>query len=188
MISRGHVRLVAGVSGALLASVAIVWSVLWLWQTAAEIDRNPPQGGFKEQMMHRKTSEMQDILDGMIRGDLRRVETAAGRMNVYGNTIDWYLSAGEYEKHGEEFHRSVDDLIDAARVRDMNSAKEATLRLERSCLECHVLMPCSDESAQAMIASNKRPLAASGRCWFPSTENHSQTTALLSGRLRMAES
>jgi hypothetical protein len=140
MISRGHVRQFAAVSGALLAVVAIVWSVLWLWRTSAEIDRNPPQGGFKEQLMHRKTNAMQDILEGMIQGDLRRVETAANRMNDYGNTIEWYLSSTEYQRYGEGFRGAVHDLRTAARERDIDSAKETTLRLERSCLECHILM------------------------------------------------
>lgn len=140
MRSRGYVRLIAGVSGALLAIAAIVWSVRWLSQTAGEHGRNPSRGGLMDQMMHRKTSAMQDILDGMIRGNLRRVETAADQMTAYGNTIKWYLSSAEYEKHGEDFRGAVDDLRVAARERDMDSAKEATLRLERSCLECHVLM------------------------------------------------
>lgn len=141
-------QLMIGVAGALLASVAIAWSFLWLWQRAGEIDRKPPQSGVKEQLMHRKTNAMQDILDGMIRGDLRRVETAANRMNDYGHAIGWYLSVDEsvdksvdkYEHHGEEFHRAVADLLGASRGGDFNSAKEATLRLERSCMECHVVM------------------------------------------------
>jgi hypothetical protein len=140
MKSRSYVRVIAGVAGVLLASAAVSYSVLWLWQTAGEFDRSPPQGGLKEQMMHRKTNAMQEILDGMIRGDLRRVETAASQLNDYGNTINWYLSAEEYEHHGGEFHRAVDDLLGASRRGDSNSAKEATLRLERSCIECHALM------------------------------------------------
>lgn len=140
MISRSPFRAIVGVSCTLLAIVAIVGSVLWFWQTAAEIDRNPQRSGLKEQMMHRKTTAMQAISDGMIRGDLPRVETAAKQLSAYGNAIEWYLSATEYEKNGEKFHQSVDDLITAARERDMNSAKEATLRLERSCIECHILM------------------------------------------------
>ncbi|MDP1798923.1 MAG: hypothetical protein Q8K78_15620 [Planctomycetaceae bacterium] len=148
MISRDHVRLIAGMACAFLSIAAIVGSAMWLWQTAAEIDRNP-QGGFKEQMMHRKTIAMQDLLDGMIRGDLNRVETAADRLAVYGSTIDWYFPASEHRSHGEEFHHSVDNLIDADRRKDLNSAKEATLRLEKSCMDCHALM--IDESAQVMI-------------------------------------
>jgi hypothetical protein len=135
MISRGHARLIAGVSCALLAIALLAWFLRLL------IVRNPPGGvGLSGAMMHRKSTAMQDILDGMIRGDLSRVETAAGRMNEYGNTIEWYLSSAEYQKYGEGFRGAVDDLRVAARDRDVDSAKEATLRLERSCIECHVLM------------------------------------------------
>ena len=140
MIVRGPVRVIAGVSCALLAIVAIAGSVFWLWQTAAEIDRDPSRNGPQAQLMHRKATAMQAISDGMIRGDLRRVETTAKQLSAYGNAIDWYLSATAYEKHGAKFQQSVDDLITAAGKRDMNSAKEAVLRLERSCIECHIVM------------------------------------------------
>ena len=140
MSSRGNIRLFAAVSGVLLAIVAIVSSVFWLWRTAVEIDSKPPRSGLKDQLMHRKTSAMQDILDGMIRGDLGRVETAAVQLAAYGNTIEWYLASTEYQNHGESFRGAVGDLSAAARKRDMDSAKESTLRLERSCIECHILM------------------------------------------------
>jgi hypothetical protein len=94
---------IAGVSGALLAIVAIAWSAHWLWQTAAEIDRNPSQNSPRVQMMHRKMTAMQAISDGMIRGDLQSVETTAKQLSAYGNAIDWYLSATAYEKNGEKF-------------------------------------------------------------------------------------
>jgi hypothetical protein len=91
-------------------------------------------------MMHRKSIAMQAILDAMIRGDLRRVERAANQLLIYRHSIEQILSSAEYEKYGEDFRMSVDDLIDAAARKDQDSAKEATLRLERSCLECHLLM------------------------------------------------
>jgi hypothetical protein len=138
MISRRPLRLFFAVFGALLALVAIVWSAYWTWKTAVEIDRQPPRSDFKEQLMHRKTSALQDILEGMIRGDMRLVETAADRMENYGSTIKWYLSAVEYREHGESFRDATDALRAAARAGDLDSAKEATLRLERSCLDCHI--------------------------------------------------
>ena len=140
MIFRGPVRVIAGASCALLAIVATAWSVLWLWQTAAEIDRNPSRNGPQAQIMHRKTTAMQAISDGMIRGDLRRVETTAKQLSAYGKAIQWYLSATAYEENGEKFQQSVDDLITAAGKGDVNSAKEAVLRLERSCIDCHIVV------------------------------------------------
>jgi hypothetical protein len=90
--------------------------------------------------MNRKSSAMQDILEGMIRGDLQRVNKAAKKLEDYGDTIEWYLSHSEYDKHGERFRSSVDALQEAAGQRDVESAKEAILELERSCIECHMVM------------------------------------------------
>jgi hypothetical protein len=120
--------------------LAIVWSVRWLWQTAGELDRKPSRGGVAEQLMNRKSSAMQAILDGMIRGDLQRVNTAAKTMEDYGNTIEWYLSYPEYDKQAEGFRNSVEALQEAAAQGDGESAKEAVLELERSCMECHMAM------------------------------------------------
>jgi len=140
MILRGHLRHFAAVSGVLLTTVAIALLILWLWRNAAEIDGQPPRSGLNVQSMHRKSRAMHDILDGMIQGDLRRVKTAADQMAAHGNTIEVYLSTAEYQKHAKSFRGAVNDLGTAAREKEMDSAKEATLRLERSCLECHVLM------------------------------------------------
>lgn len=90
--------------------------------------------------MNRKSSAMQAILDGMIRGDLQRVNTAAKTMEDYGNTIEWYLSYPEYDKQAEGFRNSVEALQEAAAQGDGESAKEAVLELERSCMECHMAM------------------------------------------------
>ena len=102
MRSRGSTRRIVGVSCAVLAIVALAW----LFQLL--IARVPPGGGgLKTQMMHRKSTAMQTILEGMIRGDLHRVETAANQLAAYGNTIEWYLSSAEYQKHGEVISRNA---------------------------------------------------------------------------------
>jgi hypothetical protein len=118
-------------------SILAIIALIWLSQLLTSL---PFGGGLKTQMMHRKSIAMQTILDAMIRGDLRRVERAANQLVDYRNTIKHFLSSDEYEKYGEDFRKSVDDVIEAAAQKDQNSAKEATLRLERSCIECHVLM------------------------------------------------
>ena len=133
-------QLILGVSFGTIIFLAVVWSFQWLWQTAGELDRSPPRGGVSEQLMHRKSSAMQDILDGMIRGDLKEVNAAAKRMENYGFTIEWYVSHSEYDRHGEDFRDSVNALQDATQRRDGESAKEAILALERSCIECHMVM------------------------------------------------
>jgi len=134
------VQMIVGVSFGTLAFLAMVWSGRWLWEIAGEHDRNPPRGGVSEQLMNRKSRAMEDILAGMIRGDLRLVNAAAKKMEAYGDTMEWYLSHYEYDEHGEQFRSFVAALQEATERQDIESAKEAVLQLERSCIECHMVL------------------------------------------------
>jgi hypothetical protein len=124
------------------------WLFLWLWNVVGNIDRKPPRGGLKVGMMHRKSVAMQDILDGIIRNDWARVDSAAERMATYGDTIQWYLSVPEYQANGESFREATSDLRRFVQQRESESAKEATLRLERSCLECHLQLNQQQQQRQ----------------------------------------
>lgn len=127
--------LASAATGALL-----LWATQLIWHKAAEIDRNPSRTGVKSQLMHRKSEAMHDILDSMVSGNLQDVHSKAKRMERYGKTIDDFLASEAYKKYGADFHRAVDDLIVAAAQEDVDNAKEAALRLERSCIECHILL------------------------------------------------
>ncbi len=131
------------------SSILAIIAIIWVSQLLMSL---PFGGGIKTQMMHRKSVAMQTILEAMIRGDLRRVERAANQLVDYRHTIEHFLSSDEYEKYGEDFRKSVNDVIDAAAQNDQNSAKEATLRLERSCIECHMLM--NRRGTQAPVAGS----------------------------------
>lgn len=144
-------QVILGVSLGTLVFLMSAWSIQWLWRAAGERDRSPSRGNMAEQLMHRKSSAMQDILDGMVRGDLRRVSTAAKKMKDYGGTIEWYLSYTEYDKLGEEFRTSVNALQAASERRDVESAKEAVLKLERSCIECHMVMNKRNMESRALL-------------------------------------
>lgn len=128
----------------ILASAAAGAFLLWggqsIWHNAAEFDRNPDRSGVKSQLMRRKSEAMHDILDEMVAGNLNRVHSAAKRMERYGETIDGFLASELYEKYGGDFHQAVDDLTAAASKENVDKAKEAALRLEQSCMECHMLL------------------------------------------------
>lgn len=58
-----------------------------LWQ----MDNEPVKGtSLSSQMMHRKTRTMEQILDSLVRGDMRLVGTSTVHMNSIGDTLDWY--------------------------------------------------------------------------------------------------
>ena len=122
------------------AGACLLWAAQLIWHRAGELDRNPSRFGVKSQLMRRKSDAMHDILDEMVAGNMKGVHSAAKRMERYGETIDGYLASELYDKYGADFHQAVADLTAAAAQDDVNNAKEATLRLEQSCIECHMLL------------------------------------------------
>ncbi|MCG8653598.1 MAG: hypothetical protein MI861_27420 [Pirellulales bacterium] len=119
-----------------LLGALMAWGVHGLWQ----LGDTPVTSTFQEQMMHRKTRTMEQILDGLVRGKLHRVEESALQMKSIGVHLNWYSSSSLYENHDEIFRDSTTELIEAAQNRDHDAAKESALRLERSCIECHALI------------------------------------------------
>lgn len=134
MIRPVYIRRIVAVAISIVAIVAMTLFVQLL------IFRFPRGGGLKAQMMHRKSIAMHAILDGIIQGDLTRVKSSANQLVDYEYAIQRHLSSVEYEKHGTDFRTAVEDLIEASTQKDNHSAKEAILRLESSCIECHLLM------------------------------------------------
>jgi hypothetical protein len=103
-------------------------------------DSDPTRGTLTKQMMHRKSQAMENILDGMIREDYRRLDRGVERMKASSNMIEHFLNFPKYERLSEDFNKSLDDLREAASKKESEPAKEAVLRLERSCIECHILL------------------------------------------------
>ncbi len=157
MTIRSKFKIIAGALIALLAIVAIVWSVSMLWQAVAEMDRNPSRSGLAAQLMRRKSKMMEDILDGMIREDFNRLDRGAKWMKSYNAAIDQFLHFPEYERLSDEFSKSLDDLSDAAIRKESNLAKEAVLRLERSCIECHMLLNQRNRSPANNELNTEKP-------------------------------
>lgn len=120
----------------LLFGAFLTWAFYAIWQR----DNPMENDSFKEQMMHRKTRTMENVLDGLVRGDLNRVKDSADRMWEIGHSLNWYVSSPLYEDNDEVFRQSTAELIEAAREGDYEAAKESALRLERSCIECHALI------------------------------------------------
>jgi hypothetical protein len=131
-----HFPLIAGGLACVLFGALMALGVHMLWQ----LDNTPVTGGPKERMMHQKTRTMMQISDGLVRGDLRRVESSAENMWRIGQSLNWHMSGSLYGDNNRIFRDTTRELLEAARQRDHTVAKESALRLERSCIECHELI------------------------------------------------
>jgi hypothetical protein len=133
-------RVAAYVMAGVLVGALGSWGVQELLELAGEQDERLSRGSFQNQLMRRKADALHDLLDGLVDGKLDRVEDAAGRVKANAKGIESYLLTDIYVRHGDAFFEAVDDVQRAAGREDLETAKEAALRLERSCIECHMLL------------------------------------------------
>jgi cytochrome c556 len=128
------------VVGGIAFGAFALWFVQFALQKVQEHDARPRQANVKNQLMRRKATAMEDALNAIIRGNLAQVNAAAVRMKRSAITIDGYLATEAYEKFGEDFHQSIEELLAATAANDREVSKQAILRLENSCIECHYLI------------------------------------------------
>lgn len=115
-----------------------LWGIQEIWTLAGELDAKPPRHGLKQRLMERKADAMHDLLDAMVEGKLAEVHEAAAEIEASAEGIEAFLSTDMYQEHGAEFFDAVQAVQRAANEGDLKAAKDATLALERSCLDCHV--------------------------------------------------
>lgn len=119
---------------------ASFWFIQTVMEKVREHDENPARANIKNQLMRRKASSMDDALAAIIRGSLPQVHAAARSMKDSARTIDGFIRSEAYQNHGKEFYQAIDDLLDATTANNLDRSKEAILRLEKSCIECHYLI------------------------------------------------
>lgn len=122
-----------------------LWGLQQIWVYAGELDAGPSRHGIQKRLMQRKSDAMHDLLDAALAGRLRRVETAADRIETSAEGIEEYLSTEIYATQGQEFFEAVKAVRQAAQQGDHKATNEAALRLERSCLGCHQELILSGE-------------------------------------------
>lgn len=126
--------------GGAVVSGFLLWAVPLAWRRIAEYDKNPTRPSLKYQFMRRKSDAMHDLLDDVVDGRLDRAASEAAQIERFASTINGYLATDVYQRYGEDFYRSLEELQVAAGQNDWEAVKEATLRLEKSCIECHFLI------------------------------------------------
>jgi hypothetical protein len=113
---------------------------VWLYQHAAIRDAGPDGSDLQSQMMRRKSDAMQELLDAVLVGRLERVPARIDRLEQYAGVIDGFLATDMYARQGEAWKAALADLRAAAAADDWPAVREATLAVERACLDCHQLL------------------------------------------------
>jgi hypothetical protein len=90
------------------------------------------------QVMRTKLDHSQRILEAVVTSNWQLLDRESREMALVVRDPAWsYLAMPEYVRHSEAFLRATDDLIEAARLRDLELASLGLMSLTTSCVSCH---------------------------------------------------
>jgi hypothetical protein len=104
-----------------------------------------------KQVMRAKLDHSQRILEAVVTSDWPLLDRESRAMASIVRDPAWSsLAMPEYGRHSEAFLRATDDLMEAARLRDLERASLGFISLTTSCVNCHRYL------ARARVAMPRR--------------------------------
>ena len=101
-------------------------------------------------VMRAKLDHAQRILDAVVTSNWQQLDRESRELAGAAQDPAWtVLKMPEYVRHSEAFLRATDDLIEAAKLRDLEAASLGFISLSASCVSCHRYI------ARARIASGR---------------------------------
>lgn len=90
------------------------------------------------QVMRSKLQHSQQILEAVVTSNWPLLEKESKALVQVTRDPAWSVLQGpEYVRHSGAFVRATDDLIEAARLRDLEGASLGFVALSTSCVSCH---------------------------------------------------
>lgn len=89
-------------------------------------------------VMRTKLEHSQKILESVVTSDWAALERHSQELQRLANDPAWMvLKTRDYARQSEAFLRATEDLIDAAKRRDLEAAPLAYVSMTMSCVQCH---------------------------------------------------
>ena len=90
------------------------------------------------EMMQKKLTSAQLVLEGVAIGDHKKIERAAEDLMQLAKSTTWQLvRSPRYEMHSNDFIRAAENLVQKARDKNVDGAALAYVEMTLSCVRCH---------------------------------------------------
>jgi hypothetical protein len=89
-------------------------------------------------IMKKKLSFAQKVLEGIALNDFSKIQTGGDELIALSKQAEWkVLRTPEYELQTDSFRRSAQDIVKAARDKNVDGAALAYVELTMTCVRCH---------------------------------------------------
>lgn len=119
----------------LATMIAISAGTLLAWASRAAEE---PNEDATKAFMRAKLDAAQDVLEGLVTEDFKKIKDGADQMNVMSQKAEWnVLQTPQYRLYSGEFQRLTEELARAATEQKVDASTLAYVQLTLSCVNCH---------------------------------------------------
>jgi hypothetical protein len=91
-----------------------------------------------EQLMRKKLTHSQKVLEGIVLNDYDKIADNAQELILVSKAAEWrVLKTPQYEMHSNEFRRSAENVVQAAKNKNLDGATLAYMEMTMVCVRCH---------------------------------------------------
>ena len=118
-----------------LVLIVLAALVVWGWH---EVQVAQAQQTRLQQLMHKKLTSSQKILEAITLADYKKVEDSAEDLIQISKTAEWFAyKTPRYDLHSNEFRRAAENLIQKAKTKNQDGVLLSYMDLTMSCVRCH---------------------------------------------------
>jgi hypothetical protein len=89
-------------------------------------------------LMRKKLEHSQKVLEGITTQDFKMISSHAEDLIAISKETEWrVIKTPRYETHSNDFRREAEDLIKAAKEKNVDAAALAYVDLTLTCVKCH---------------------------------------------------
>jgi hypothetical protein len=130
----------------------LLWAGAVALTTSLAVSSSTAQTTALNRVMRQKLNDSQGLLAALVTSNWADLERRSEALARITNDPAWIvLNSPEYARQSQAFMRAAQDLVDAAKRRDLEAAPQAYASLTLSCVQCHRYV------ARARIASGHTP-------------------------------
>jgi hypothetical protein len=98
----------------------------------------PPKADDVAALMHKKLAYSQKLLEGIALADLDKVGENAKELSLVSQQAQFMvLKTPEYERHANEFRRSLEDIQKGVAKKNLDAATLGYMDMTMNCVRCH---------------------------------------------------
>jgi hypothetical protein len=101
-------------------------------------NKKPPPTRSTQALMQDKLSHAHKVLEGIAIEDFDKISENARLMGLIGQSAAWHvIDTPQYDRHLKNFQETVSDLDRQAKLKNLDGAAFAYVRMTMTCVECH---------------------------------------------------